>query len=370
MPRPGKGPRLYADRKRGQWIIRDGVAFRRTGRALSDRRGADEALQSYLAEKLATPERASRPADLGVSTVLLTYARERGPVVKSQATLGYCVKALAPFWGDKLLTDVKGATCRDYAAHRRAAGVGDGTIRRELTALSAAIGHWHAEHGPLDAVPVVTMPDKPPSRERWLTRTEAAELLLGALGWRAHACDLATRRPTMWRRAPEAAQHRHVARFVLIGLRTGTRHEALLALGWLPQTTGGWIDVDRGVLYRRGEGDAETKKRRTPTRISERLLPHLERWRRMDQAAGVTHVITYHGRRPQKLRTAWERAREFAGLGPEVTPHILRHTRATWLMHDGVPIAEAAGSLGMTAATFENVYGHHHPDFQRNAARV
>lgn len=39
-------------------------------------------------------------------------------------------------------------------------------------------------------------------------------------------------------------------------------------------------------------------------------------------------------------------------------------------MHDGVPIAEAAGSLGMTAATFESVYGHHHPDFQRNAARV
>lgn len=50
MPRPSKGPRLYADRRRGQWIIRDGTAFRRTGCDLADRRGADEALQAYLAE--------------------------------------------------------------------------------------------------------------------------------------------------------------------------------------------------------------------------------------------------------------------------------------------------------------------------------
>lgn len=370
MPRPSKGPRLYADRKRGYWIIRDGGAFRRTGCALADRRGADEALQAYLAEKLDLPTRVNSPASLRVSTVLLTYARERGPIVRAPETLGYCVKALAPFWGDKLLTDVKGATCRAYADYRRATGIGDGTVRRELTTLSAAIRHWHAEHGPLDAVPVVAMPDRPPSRERWLTRTEAAELLLGALGWRALACDLLTRRPTMWRRSHDAAQYRHVARFVLIGLRTGTRHEAALALGWMPQTTGGWIDLDRGVLYRRGEGDAETKKRRTPTRISERLLPHLRRWRLMDQAAGLTLVITYHGRRPQKIRTAWERAREFAGLSPDVTPHVLRHTRATWLMHDGVPVAEAAGSLGMSIATFERVYGHHHPDFQSRAARV
>ena len=370
MPRPSKGPRLYADRARGQWIIRDGTSFRRTGCALADRRGADEALQAYLAEKLDLPQRVSRPSELDVATALVAYHRERGPQVKATETLGYCIKALTPFWLGKLLTDVRAATCREYADYRRNSGIADGTIRRELTTLSAAINHWHAEHGPLDSIPVVTMPDKPPPRERWLTRTEAAELLLGALGWQALACDLKSRRPTMWKRSPEASQHRHVARFVLLLLRTGTRHEAALALAWMPQTSGGWIDLNREVLYRRGEGDAETKKRRTPTRISRRLLPHLRRWAAADAKAGVSYVVNFRGKRLQKLRTGWDRAREFAGLGEDVTPHILRHTRATWLMHEGVPIAEAAGSLGMSVATFERVYGHHHPDFQKNAARI
>ena len=37
-------------------------------------------------------------------------------------------------------------------------------------------------------------------------------------------------------------------------------------------------------------------------------------------------------------------------------------------MQDGVPHWEAAGYLGMTVETLETVYGHHHPDFQKNAA--
>src|SRR5690606_29120236 len=139
-----------------------------------------------------------------VATVLMTYAREHGPHVAAPAILGYCIKALTPFWIGKNLSDVKAPTCREYADYRSSSGIADGTIRRELTALAAAIGYWHREHGPLDSVPVVTFPEKPEPRDRWLTRTEAAELLLGALGWQAHACDLRTRRPIMWKRSPEA----------------------------------------------------------------------------------------------------------------------------------------------------------------------
>jgi integrase len=119
-----------------------------------------------------------------------------------------------------------------------------------------------------------------------------------------------------------------------------------------------------------GAGEGESNKRRPPVRISDKLLPHLRRWRAMDQAMGIQHVVTFRAGRIKKLRTSWERARDYAGLGPEVTPHILKHTRATWLMHAGVDIAEAAGSVGTTVATFEAVYGHHHPDFQRRAAAV
>jgi hypothetical protein len=58
-----------------------------------------------------------------------------------------------------------------------------------------------------------------------------------------------------------------------------------------------------------------------------------------------------------------------AGLGEDVTPHTLRHTAATWLMRGGTDLWIAAGFLGMSVETLERTYGHHHPDFQAQAAK-
>jgi integrase len=58
-----------------------------------------------------------------------------------------------------------------------------------------------------------------------------------------------------------------------------------------------------------------------------------------------------------------------AGLGEDVTPHTLRHTAATWLMQGGTDLWIAAGFLGMSVETLERTYGHHHPDFQAQAAK-
>jgi len=58
-------------------------------------------------------------------------------------------------------------------------------------------------------------------------------------------------------------------------------------------------------------------------------------------------------------------ARRAAGLGEDVIPHALRHTAATWLMQRWCDMWEAAGYLGMTVETLEEVYGHHHPDHQK-----
>jgi integrase len=55
-----------------------------------------------------------------------------------------------------------------------------------------------------------------------------------------------------------------------------------------------------------------------------------------------------------------------AGL-PDVTPHTLRHTAATWLMQGGADLWEAAGFLGMSVEQLERTYGHHHPDHLKGA---
>ena len=71
-----------------------------------------------------------------------------------------------------------------------------------------------------------------------------------------------------------------------------------------------------------------------------------------------------------KIRSAWEGILEDAGLDEDVVRHTLRHTAATWLMQQGTDLWEAAGWLGMTVEQLEENYGHHHPDFQNEAAQA
>jgi hypothetical protein len=54
----------------------------------------------------------------------------------------------------------------------------------------------------------------------------------------------------------------------------------------------------------------------------------------------------------------------------KVTPHILRHTAATWLMQQGVDPWVAAGYLGMTMQTLIDNYGHHHSEHLSGARRA
>jgi integrase len=68
------------------------------------------------------------------------------------------------------------------------------------------------------------------------------------------------------------------------------------------------------------------------------------------------------------VRKGFAAAVKTAELDKPVTPHTLRHTAATWMMQNAADLWQAAGFLGMTVEMLERRYGHHHPDFQRDAA--
>jgi len=53
-----------------------------------------------------------------------------------------------------------------------------------------------------------------------------------------------------------------------------------------------------------------------------------------------------------------------------VMPHTLRHTAATWLMQRGADLWQASGFLSMSVETLQRVYGHHHPDWMKDAAEI
>ncbi len=155
-----------------------------------------------------------------------------------------------------------------------------------------------------------------------------------------------------------------IARFILIAFYTGTRHEAILRLRWLPNVNGGWFDLDHGKLYRKGEGERETNKRRPPAPIHVCLLRHLARWKKLT----INGPVEYNGKMILREKRGFAVARERACLGPGVTPHVLRHTCATLLLQAEVPTWEVAGYLGTSAKVIESTYGHHDPDYMKRAA--
>jgi len=330
MPRRRAAPRLYLDPKRKQWAIRDGTSFIRTGCAEADRSGAEKRLAAYLGQKH-SPERGPSPL---IADMLMVYASEHVPHIAGSKNTAYNIASLEAWWGDKRLADVTARNCRAYAASRT-----PGAARRDLEVLRAAIGYWHREYGPLPSVPAIVLPAKSEPRSRWLTREEANKLL--------HA----------------ARRQKHLWRFILLGLHTGSRPGVILALRWEQ------VDLVKGVLHRRPIGSAESARKRTPpVRLGAKILRRLRSWYRVDgERPGF--VCHYHGDQVGKLRRSFPAAAKAAGL-KDVTPHTLRHTRATWLVQDGVPLWEVAGALGMTVEMLERVYGHHSPDFQARAAEV
>ena len=337
MPRPSKGARLYRRSDRGVWIIRDGD--RRLSTGTGDRRQADAALARYLAER-DRPIGPRSPDQVTVAEVLDLYARERAPHVRDPERIGTCIKALVPILGPLPLSSVTGETCRRYGKTR---GRAPGTVRKDLGVLAAAINHCHAE-GYITAAPRVRLPQKPAPRDRWLTRDEAARLLRAAY------------------RSPRA---KHLACFILVAIHSGTRSDTILRLRFMPNTEGGWIDTDRGVMYRRGTGEAETKKRTPPVPIPRPLLAHLRRWHRN----GARFVVEVRGQRVASLKTAWRTALAESGID-HCTRHDLRHTAVTWAMQNGADKWAAAGFFGLTLDMLERVYGHHHPDHMRSAVEA
>lgn len=346
MPRRTLPPRLVLRREAtgSTWVIRYGQRYIRTGCPENRHADAVRFLARWVEEQaVAAPGRAGRARDTEIAEVLRAYLMERGPSLKQQATLRDTMNWLIPFWGRRMVAEINGSTCREYARFLK----NPSSARRSLETLRAALRHYHREYG-LDILPVLTLPETPRPRTAWLTRKEAAALLRAARGG-------STGSP-------------HLTRFILVALYTGTRSSAVLALRWMPNTGGGWIDVDKGLLYRSAAGARVTRKRQPTARVPDRLLAHCRRWRELD-AADVP-VVHWHGRQVRSIKKAFRAARHKAGLPAGVVPHTLRHTAITWAMQAGKDRWQAAGFFGLTMETLEETYGHHHPDFQSDMARI
>ncbi|MGE8941526.1 hypothetical protein ACO2I3_06410 [Leptospira interrogans] len=391
MPRKAKPPRLHLrsarDDRAATWVILDRGREIGTGCSESEREKAERALADYITEKYQVPETGGQLNRTLIADVVNVYVTEHAPTTERPELIATNADPILDWWGDKYLSDIRASTCKAYVKwrtkqprkKRRSGLIAGSTARAELITLSGAIDYYHREYGPLTAIPAMTFP--PPAQPRedyWLTRKQVADRI---------------------RAARRLKRNGHVIRLLLIGIYTGTRPGAAMQLRWIPSTSGGWFDLKTEVLHRRAQGEVESNKRKPKAKIHRRLLPWLHRWYKADMETGltrrftengrrikrtvkVTHVVHYGGKPIQKLRRSWgsvaieaghARQEGFDKHGKPIWiipdgPHVCRHTAATWLMQSGVDKVEAAGYLGMSLKTLEEVYGHHHPDFQSHAA--
>lgn len=391
MPRPNPGPHLAlygpdtrfgakqrASFKRFVWYIvwrengqkrEQSTGVERIDGSAEERRAADRALEDFLVDRRLNDRRSPtgpRSAhDFPIAEALVAYAAEHGPKVADPERLGYAIKPLARYWGDQPVSAIRTLTCDAYAVFRAkefglaeadrikaqlakghtpkpARELSPATARRELGVLQAALNHC-TKAGYVFNAPPVSLPDKSEPRERWLTRTEVAKLLREA------------------RKVKRA--HSYLPLFILLGVYLGARREAIAGLQWIPNTDGGFVDLDRGVIDFRKRATAkpdragkQTKKRRTQVPIPHRLVRFLESARKKNSRFIIGHGETRLANPNRGLAVA----AEAAGLG-HITSHVLRHTAVTWLMRDGVPPWQVAGWVGMSEQMIDRVYGHHDP---------
>ena len=79
-------------------------------------------------------------------------------------------------------------------------------------------------------------------------------------------------------------------------------------------------------------------------------------------------IETAEGAAVQDIKTGFRAACRRAGLAG-VTPHVLRHTAATWMASRRVPMRDSALFLGRgNTAMVEKVYAKHTPDWLAEAA--
>jgi integrase len=254
-------------------------------------------------------------------------------------------RRLIEFFGLYTVGELTGELQEAYAEQRGS----QSSARRELSFLAAAINSYNKKKGGMNLKFSPVLPEAAPARERWLTRQEAARLLKAA--WRARQKN----------RGGGDGRYvgRHVARFILVALYTGSRAGAVCGAALTPAIGRGYVDLDDGKFYRKPKEARETNKRQPTIDIPPRLLAHLRRWKRL----GISNhsVVEWCGKAVKSVRRGFIAARDAAGLDAKVIPHTLRHTAVSWYLRAGTPTSVVADYVGMSEYILRRVYKHHMP---------
>ena len=278
---------------------------------------------------------------LSVADVLDEYWKKHVAVrVVDKTRQGNAIAHLKKYFARIPIKDVDVAASHGYADARRKGLIGggprhrgdlakgsDSTIRRELNVLVAA-ANMALKHDLIKTheLPRIDSPPEPaPDEALWLSKQEVDALYNAAQG--------------------------PVQDFIALAYFTGARRAAIETLR-VEQ-----VNLANKRINLRPAGLKATKKRRPVVPIHPKIQPIVEKLvSSADRGWLFAQPVDFY----KPFRAVCR------GVGIDdvrAHPHVLRHSRATHLLMDGVSIYDVARLLGDTVATTERVYGHHSADY-------
>lgn len=303
---------------RGYWCAAETIAGQTKRRSLRTR---DRAVAE---RRLADLQRKPDTAEIAEAA---EAHLKRNAAKASASSMKHAWKALEPTFSSLRVDQITPELCALYRGRRIRQGVKDGTVIKELSFLRSAVKRTAQGH-----LARFELPPQPPPRDRWLTEPEFGVLL-------AHIVDS------------------HLRLFALLAVTTAARSGALLDLTW------DRVDFERRQIALGAPQEGRKARAVVPmNQTAEAALRDAHSVRTSD------YVIEYAGKQVGSVKKGFRAAAMLAGL-PDVSPHVLRHTAATWMAQKGVPMVEIARFLGHSdpKITFR-VYAKHTPDYLRSAA--
>lgn len=276
-----------------------------------------------------------------IAEIWKAYRDDREKDGKQVAAFDYNWKALEPTFGAMYPADITADLCRRYTRERCVdQGKSQNTAWTELQRLRSCM-NWALKKRLVEYPPDIWVPQKPEGKDRVLTPTEVQALLDGCV-------------------MP------HMRVFVVLALCTAGRTEALLELTW------DRVDFDAGTVNLRVKAIANpllktVRKGRSVVPMNAWLAAVLQE----AKAGAITdHVIEWNGEPVKSIRTGFDAAAERAKL-VGVTPHTLRHTAASWMESDEIPMAQISRFLAhSTEAVTRKIYAKPESKLLRKASEV
>jgi integrase len=255
-----------------------------------------------------------------------------------------------PYLRDVPIKDLRKIHVQEWLGQLRTVGYSGSTIHIAKTAagmlLTSAVDSGIIATNPMAGLRIA----KGTSRTRRAVTVEQVELVADAVGpW--------------WRP------------FVLVLAYCGLRPGEAIALRRRHLDDLGRLTIEGAVTEHRGrlvEGDTKTHRSRlvqVPESVLQELKMHLS-----EHVADRPDAPIFSASDGTLVRLSnwrhriWQPAVEQAGLPLGVTPYVLRHTAASLLAQQGVPVSTAAAALGHDPAIFLRTYAHLYPGDLRSAA--